>query len=200
MSIKRIGAAMAIASALVFPLAACGSSTPPAPVATTTFKPLSPDFQKSYCGINSSTKTACEQHDTAVQQQQYAAHPTSKDDGLPWWAWLLIVPVGLAVLAFLAIKVMEWNDERRVAKAWAKVDELDARAARRATRVLDYDDYDDYEEDDEDDELDELDELPEEDMAFLQRATDPAPAPATPAPTAGGGLLSSLRQQGGGVQ
>lgn len=192
MNVKMISAAVAVAGALVFPLAACASSTPPAPVATTTFKPLSPDFQKSYCGINSSTKTACEQHDTAVQQQQYAAaHPTPKDDGLPWWAWLLIVPVGLAVLAFLAIKVMEWNDERRVAKAWAKVDELDARAARRATRVLDYDDYEEGDEDDE------LDELPEDDMEFLRKATDPAPAPATPAAPAAGGLLSSLRNQGG---
>ncbi|EIV24644.1 hypothetical protein MA3A0122S_2296 [Mycobacteroides abscessus 3A-0122-S] len=156
---------------------------------TTSLKPLSPDFQKSYCGINSSTKTACEQHATAAQQQQYAAaHPTPKDDGgLPWWSWLLIVPAALVAVGVIGIKLMEWNDERRVARAWARVDELDARAARRATRVLDYDDYEDDDEDDE---------LPAEDMEFLRKATEPAPAPAPTAPPASGGLLSSLRQQG----
>lgn len=190
MNAKMIGAAIVVGSALALPLAACGSSAP-APVATTSLKPLSPDFQKSYCGINSSTKTACEQHATAMQQQQYAAaHPTSKDDGLPWWAWLLIVPSAGIGLLVLWVKLSEMNDERRVAKAWQKVDELDARAARRATRVLDYDDYAD------DDELDdEADELPEEDMDFLHKVTDPAPAPAPSAPPASGGLLSSLRQQ-----
>lgn len=188
MNVKMISAAVAVAGALVFPLAACASSTPPAPVATTSIKPLSPDFRKSYCGINSSTRTACEQQDALVEQQQYAAaHPKPKDDGLPWWAWLLIVPVGLVAALVLAIKLMEANDERRVAKAWAKVDELDA---RHRTRFGD----NDYEEGDEDDELDEL---PEEDMDFLHKATDPAPAPAAPAPPASGGnLLSSLRQQG----
>lgn len=183
MNVKMISAAVAVAGALVFPLAACASSTPPAPVATTTFKPLSPDFQKSYCGINSSTKTACEQHDTAVQQQQYAAaHPTPKDDGLPWWSWVLIVPAALVAMGVLGIKLMEANDERRVARAWAKVDELEARFGDD-----DDDDVEDYPDDD--------DELDEGDMSFLQRATDPAPSsPAQPAPPAGN-LLSSLRQQ-----
>ncbi|MBV0917234.1 hypothetical protein KC238_08185 [Mycobacteroides chelonae] len=191
MTIKRIGAVTVVAVGVAFPLAACGSSTPPAPVATTSIKPLSPDFRKSYCGINSSTRTACEQQDALVEQQQYAAaHPKPKDDGLPWWAWLLIVPAALVALAVLGFKLSELNDERRVAKAWAKVDELDARAARRATRFGD----DDYEED-EDDEDDELDEA---DMAFLHRVTDSAPAPVHPAPpAAGGSLLSSLRNQGG---
>lgn len=188
MKIKQIGAVTVVAVGVALPLTACGSSTPPAPVATTSIKPLSPDFRKSYCGINSSTRTACEQQDALVEQQQYAAaHPKPKDDGLPWWAWLLIVPVGLVAALVLAIKLMEANDERRVAKAWAKVDELDA---RHRTRFGDNDDVEDYP-DAEDDELD-------EDESFeYPAATDPAPAPVAPAPPAAGNLLSSLRNRGG---
>lgn len=196
MSINRFGAALAVAGALAFPLAACGSgSSTPAPTVTVTSAPttLSPGFRDSYCNINSATKTACEQHDAAVKQQQYAAaHPKPKDDGLPWWAWLLIVPAASVGLLVLGFKVMEWNDEQTVRRAEARVDELDARAARRASRVLD---YDEWEADDEDDEL------PEDDIEFLRQATDPAPsAPAQPAQPAAVGLLSSLRQQGGGAQ
>lgn len=187
MNAKMIGASLATATLVIFPLAACGNSTPPAPVTTTSLKPLSPDFQKSYCGINSSTKTACEQHATAAQQQQYAAaHPTPKSSGLPWWAWALIVPAALVAVGVIGIKLAEANDERTIARANARVDELDARPRPIV-------DYDDYEDDDEDDELDEAD------MEFLRKATDPAPsASVQPAPPAGGGhLLSSLRNQGG---
>ncbi|MDO3019361.1 MULTISPECIES: hypothetical protein [Mycobacteroides] len=54
-------------------------------------------------------------------------------------------------------------------------------------------DYDDWAEDD--------DELDDDEGFEYPAATDPAPSgPAQPAPPAGGGLLSSLRQQGGGAQ
>ncbi|WP_235660023.1 hypothetical protein [Mycobacteroides abscessus] len=130
------------------------------------------------------------QHPTTTTATPTAAAPAHpKSSGLPWWAWLLIVPAGLVALAVLGFKLAEANDERRVAKAWAKVDELDARAARRAARVLDYDDYEDGDEDDEADALDEAD------MDFLHQVTDPVPAPAPSAPAVSGGLLSSLRQQ-----
>ncbi|MBN7385461.1 hypothetical protein [Mycobacteroides abscessus] len=54
----------------------------------------------------------------------------------------------------------------------------------------DVQDYDDWADDD--------DELDDEDDP--RTIADPDPAPAQPAPPAGGSLLSSLRQQGGGAQ
>lgn len=193
MELKQIGAAVVVAGALAFPLAACGSgSSTPAPTVTVTSAPttLSPGFRDSYCNINSATREACRQSDsTAAKRAATAQAPRSQDSGLPWWSWVLIVPAaGIGVLV-LGFKALEWNDDRTIARAEARVDELDARAAARASRVLD---YDEWEADDEED-----DELPEEDIEFLHRVTDPAPStPAAPAaPPAGGGLLSSLRQQ-----
>ncbi|MDO3013221.1 hypothetical protein P5V34_04370 [Mycobacteroides abscessus subsp. abscessus] len=206
MGAKRITAAVMVAVGVALPLVACGSgSTPVVTTVTATTTPTYPTYS-SPCPLGDGfdrcmdTRRAERQAADAARSSARASSSSNPaqskhdDGGLPWWSWLLIVPAGLGLLAFLAIKVMEWNDERRVAKAWAKVDELDARVARRATRVLDYDDYED------DDELDdEADELPAEDMDFLHRVTDPAPAPVQPAAPAGG-LLSSLRQQGGGAQ
>lgn len=186
MNLKRTGVAAFTAGFVMFPLAACGSS--PAPVVTTvtaTPTTLSPGFQKSYCDINSATKGACAKHDADVLRRQTTAQQQSKSSGLPWWVWALIVPGGLVGLCVLGFKVMDANDERTISRAQARVAELDA----RPRPVLDYDDFED--EDDED-------ELDEEDMAFLHKVTDPTPsAPVQPAPPAGGGLLSSLRQQGG---
>lgn len=192
MSIKRIGAVIVVAGAVMFPLAACGSSSTPAPTVTVTSAPstLSPGFKDSYCNINSATKAACQQSDATAKQRAATAQPAPRDSGLPWWAWLLIVPAGLVALLVLGIKLAEANDERTIARANARVYELES----RPRPILDYDDY-------EDDEDDELDELPEDDIDFLHRVTDPAPsAPAPSTSTAGGNLLSSLRQQGGGVQ
>ncbi|MBN7467065.1 hypothetical protein ACM0AZ_12640 [Mycobacteroides abscessus subsp. massiliense] len=190
MNAKMIGATLTVAVSVMFPLSACGSSTPPAPTATVAPTPttLSSGFRDSYCNINSSTRKACEQYDAEAAKPQ--AQSTHQDSGLPWWAWLLIVPAGLVALLVLGIKLAEANDERTIARANARVYELES----RPRPVLDYDDY-------EDDEDDELDELPEDDIDFLHRVTDPAPsAPAPSTSTAGGNLLSSLRQQGGGVQ
>lgn len=188
MKLKTFSAAAVTAGFVAFPLVACGSSPAPS-VTTVTATPttLSPGFQKSYCDINSATKDACAKHDADVLRRQTTAQQQSKSSGLPWWSWLLIVPAGLALFAFLAIKLMDANDEQTIARANARVDELDA----RPRPVVD---YDDYENDDEDDAA-----LPEEDIEFLHRVTDPTPsAPVQPAPPAGGGsLLSSLRQQGG---
>lgn len=205
MSIKMIGASLAAASLVALPLAACGSSTAPtAPTATTvTAMATAPSSTSSssctisngYANWESCWKAEQRQHPTTTPAATPTAAPAPahQNGGLPWWAWVLIVPVVLIALAVLGFKLAEANDERRVAKAWAKVDELDA---RHRARFGDDDDVEDYPEDD-----DELDELPAEDMAFLHRATDPAPsAPAQPAPPAGGSLLSSLRQQGGDPQ
>lgn len=198
MNVKMIGASLATATLVMFPLAACGNSTPTATTVTATpsTTTMHPALQKIEDDADRRWSESHPGQDVRVHraaERAAAQQPKSKSSGLPWWAWLLIVPVGLVAMGVLGIKLMEANDERRVAKAWAKVDELDARAARRATRVLDYDDY-------EDDEDDELDELPEDDMDFLHRVTDPSPAPAPSASPASGGLLSSLRNQGGGAQ
>lgn len=191
MTIKRIGAVTVVAVALAFPLAACGSSPAPAPVAA-------PECEK--WTAENWTRCADQRSDdlrnhriTPGAEPAAAQQPKSKDSGLPWWAWLLIVPAGLVGLLVLWVKLSELNDERRVARAWQKVDELDARHRARFGDDADDDDVEDYPENDDD-------ELPENDMEFLRKATDPAPAPAPSAPPAGGNLLSSLRQQGGGAQ
>lgn len=188
MELKQIGAAVVVAGALVLPLAACGSgSGTPAPTVTVTSAPttLSPGFRDSYCNINSATREACRQSDsTAAKRAATAQAPRSQDSGIPWWAWMVIVPAGLVVALVLGFKVLEWNDERTISRAEARVAELES----RPRPVVDYDDFEDDDEED--------DELPEEDMAFLHRVTDPAPSvSAQPAPPAVGNLLSSLRQQ-----
>ncbi|SKO40720.1 hypothetical protein [Mycobacteroides abscessus] len=193
MNAKMIGASLATAALVAFPLAACGSS--PAPVVTTvTATPsLAPCPPVNDPGWERCFDDHRAQRDAAAKQPPTATPAPHQNSGLPWWSWLLIVPAALVGALIAGVKLMEWNDDRNVARAEARVDELDARAARRASRVLDYDEWDDEE--------DAEDELPEEDVAFLHRVTDPAPsAPVPSAPPASGGLLSSLRQQGGGAQ
>ncbi|MDM3948242.1 hypothetical protein [Mycobacteroides abscessus] len=190
MNLKKLGVAVATAAMVSLPLAACGSST--APVVTTvtatpSLAPCPPVNDPGWERCFDDHRAQRERDAAAKQQQQSSAPAKSTSSGLPWWSWLLIVPGGLVALLVLGFKALEWNDDRTIARANDRVDELDARVAARASRVHDYPD------DFEDDEDDELDELPEEDMDFLDKVTDPAPAPS--APPAGGGLLSSLRQQ-----
>lgn len=187
MNAKMIGASLATAALVAFPLAACGSS--PAPVVTTvTATPsLAPCPPVNDPGWERCFDDHRAQRDAAAKQPPTATPAPHQNSGLPWWSWLLIVPAGLVALLVLGFKALEWNDERRVQQAEARVAELDA----RASRVLDYPDDDDEEDD----------ELPEADIEFLHRVTDPTPsAPAPPVQPASGGLLSSLRQQGGGAQ
>ncbi|SKO98069.1 hypothetical protein [Mycobacteroides abscessus] len=199
MEFKRIGAAAAIAALVMFPLAACGSTPAPSVTTVTATTPTYPTYS-SPCPLGDGfdrcidTRRAERQAADAAKQTPAAAPPQAKSSGLPWWAWMVIVPGGAIGLLVLGFKVLEWNDDRTIARAEARVDELDARAAQRASRVLDYDEWDDEE--------DAEDELPEEDIAFLHRVTDPTPsAPAQPTqptqPASGGSLLSSLRQQRG---
>lgn len=192
MNFKRIGASLAVASALAFPLVACGSSTP-APVVTTvtatpTLAPCPPVGDPAWERCFDDHRAQRERDTAAAAKHQPSAPAKSTSSGLPWWAWTLIVLGGAIGLLVLGFKVMERNDERTIARAQARVAELDA----RPRPVVDYDDYEDDDEDDE---------LPEDDMDFLHRVTDPSPTPTAPAPPASGGnLLSSLRQQGGGAQ
>lgn len=189
MEIKRIGAAAATAALVSLPLAACGNS----PTPTVTTVTATPTTSLAPCPpVGDPTWERCfddhraqRERDAAAAKQQSSAPAKSTSSGFPWWAWALIVPGGAIGLLVLGFKALERNDERTIARANARVAELDA----RPRPVLDYDDYED------DDELDELD---EDDMAFLRKATDPAPSgPAPSAPPAAGSLLSSLRQQGG---
>lgn len=191
MNAKMIGASLATAGFVMFPLAACGSTPAPTVITVTPTTPMHPALQKIQDDADRRWQESHPGQDVNAHraaERAAASQPARQNDGLPWWSWLLIVPAGLVAALVLGLKALEWNDERTIARAEAKVDELDARAARRASRVLDYDDFE--EEDD--------DELPEDDIEFLRQATDPTPsAPAQPAPPGGGGLLSSLRQQGG---
>jgi hypothetical protein len=179
MSIKRFGATVAVAGALALPLAACGSSSAPAPTVAVTSAPttLSPGFRDSYCNINSSTKDACRQSDSTARQQQA---PASTSTGIPWWAWVLIALGGSVGALIAGVKLMEWNDDRAPARASARLAELEARYPDRDDDVEDYpEDYDD------------------EDFEEDEDPRAPVQAPAFPPPPAGGGsLLSSLRQQG----
>lgn len=186
MSAKRITASLAVAGALALPLAACGSSTPPAVTTVTATPSLAPCPPVNDPGWERcfDDHRAQRERDAAAAKQQPSAPAKSTSSGMPWWSWLLIVPGGAIGLLVLGFKVMEAADERTVSRAQARVAELDA----RPRPVVDYDDYEDDDEDDE---------LPEEDIEFLRKATDPAPAPAAPAAPAAGSLLSSLRQQGG---
>lgn len=201
MSTKRITAAVMVAVGVALPLVACGSGSTPV-VTTVTATPAYPTYS-SPCPLGDGFDK-CMDTRRAERQAADAARPSARpssssnpaqpkhdDGGLPWWAWLLIVPAGLISALILGIKLMEWNDERTVARAWQKVDALDTRHRAR----FGDDDVEDYPDDDDDD-----DELPEEDMDFLHRVTDPSPAPAPSASPASGGLLSSLRNQGGGAQ
>ncbi|QSN22136.1 hypothetical protein I3U41_05870 [Mycobacteroides abscessus subsp. abscessus] len=181
MNLKKFGVAVAAASLVMFPLAACGSS--PAPVVTTvTATPsLAPCPPVNDPGWERCFDDHRAQRDAAAKQPPTATPAPHQNSGLPWWAWTLIVPGGLAAALVLGFKVLEWNDERTISRAQARVDELDA----RPRPVVDYDDYED-------------DDLDEDDMSFLHQVTDPAPsAPAAPVQPAAGNLLSSLRQQGG---
>lgn len=190
MNAKMIGAAVAVAGALVFPLAACGSSSAP----TVTTVTATPTLALAPCPpVGDPAWERCfddhrAQRDAAAKQQQQVPTAQPKSSGLPGWTWFLVVPAGLIGVLILVYKLAEANDDRTISRANARVAELDA----RPRPVVDYDNYEDDDEDD--------DELPEEDIDFLRKATDPSPAPAQPAPPAGGSLLSSLRQQGGGVQ
>lgn len=189
MEFKRIGASLATAALVAFPLAACGSSTPVVTTVTATPTALTPCPPVNDPGWERCFDDHRAQRDAAAKQPPTATPAPHQNSGLPWWSWLLIVPAALVGALIAGVKLMEWNDDRTIARAEARVDELDARAARRASRVLDYDDYEDDDEDDE---------LGEEDMSFLDRVTDPTPsAPAAPVQPAAGNLLSSLRQQGG---
>lgn len=189
MKLKQIGAAVVVAGALAFSLAACGSSTPVVTTVTATpTKPMHPALQKIQDDADrrwSESHPGQDVNAHRAAERAAASKPARQDDRLPWWAWMVIVPTGLIVLAVLGLKALEWNDDRTIARAEAKVDELDARAAARAARVLD---YDEWEADDEEDEDFEKDEYP--------RAVEPPQVTITPAPPASGGsLLSSLRQQ-----
>ncbi|MBV6362760.1 hypothetical protein HZD78_22705 [Mycobacteroides chelonae] len=190
MELKRIGAAVMLAVGVALPLAACGSSSAPTvttvTATTTALAPCPPVGDPAWERCFDDHRAQRERD--AAKQTPAAAPAKSTSSGLPWWSWLLIVPVGLVAVGVLGIKLAEANDERTISRAQARVAELDA----RHRPVVDYDDYDDYEDDDEDDELD------EDDMDFLHKVTDPAPSsPAQPASPAAGNLLSSLRQQGG---
>ncbi|ORA53652.1 hypothetical protein BST24_27095, partial [Mycobacteroides franklinii] len=112
-----------VAGAVMFPLAACGSSSTPAPTVTVTSAPstLSPGFKDSYCNINSATKAACQQSDATAKQRAATAQPAPRDSGLPWWAWLLIVPGGLVGALIAGVKLMEWNDDRASERASARL-------------------------------------------------------------------------------
>lgn len=198
MELKRIGASLAT-TLVALPLVACGSGSTPV-VTTVTATPAYPTYS-SPCPLGDGFDK-CMDTRRAERQAADAARPSARpssssnpaqskhdDGGLPWWAWLLIVPVGLVAMGALAIKLMEANDERTIARANARVDELDARHRTRFGDDDDDEDVEDYPDDD--------DELDEEDMAFLRKATEPVAAPVTPAPPAAGNLLSSLRNQGG---
>ncbi|SKU64789.1 Uncharacterised protein [Mycobacteroides abscessus subsp. massiliense] len=187
MSIKRIGATLAVAGALALPLAACGSTPAPTVITVTPTTPMHPALQKiqddadrrwseSHPGQDVNAHRAAER--AAAQQ------PKSKSSGLPWWAWILIVPVGLVAALLLAAKVWDGLADRDIERASARLAELEARYPDRD----DDDDVEDYPED-YDDELDGEDEYP-------RAAVESVQAPA-PVPPAAGNLLSSLRQQGG---
>lgn len=188
MNFKRIGAVTVVAVGVALPLAACGSSSTPVVTTVTTTPTLAPCPPVGDPAWERCFDDHRAQRDAAKQQQQVpTAQP--KSSGLPGWIWFLIVPAGLIGVLILVYKLAEANDDRTISRAKARVAELDA----RPRPVVDYDEWMD-DEDDEDDELD------KDDMDFLHRVTDPAPAPAQPAPPASGSLLSSLRNQGGDPQ
>lgn len=181
MRIRRIGAALGVSAVLAaVPLTAC-SSTPSTPtvVTVTSTTPMHPALQKIQDDADRRWSEAHPGQDVRVHralEEQAKSHPAPSKSGLPWWAWILIVPAGLVGLGWLVIKFLDADVER----AHARVAELKAR-------------YDDDDWDDDDDE-------PRLTYPAITPVTAPEPVPypepssasAAPAPSGGSSLMDRL--------
>lgn len=141
MRIKTIGAAVGVSAVLAaVPLAACGSTTPtPTVITVTSTTPMHPSLQKIQDDADQRWSAAHPGQDVRVHralEEQAKSHPAQSKSGLPWWAWVLIIPAGLVSLGWLGFKMLDWDVERKQAH-------LDALRARHAE--LDDDDDDDDE-------------------------------------------------------
>lgn len=198
MNAKMIGAAVGVAAVLALPLAACGSSTPPAVTVTatpTTYSsapcpPITDPGWEACVDANRARRSAESSRSASASAMAAAQAQRHQSSGLPTWAWLLIVP-GLVILVLIVITiggaVWEANETPRhaVRRDGAVWDEI-----RRIEAVID--DEDESENDDE----------PEPLLTYPAIPTSPAPEPipypepssasAAPAPSGGSSLMDRL--------
>ncbi|WP_157931799.1 hypothetical protein [Mycobacteroides abscessus] len=169
---RRIGAVVGVSAVLALPLAACGSSAPPAVTVTAT---PSTTLSLAPCPpVNDPTWEACfnshreqRERDAADRQKQAATtKPAPSNGGIPWWVWILGTIAAIGGLLWWGTTLDDGSS---------------ARAALRAAR--DDDDDDDWDDDDD-----------EPLLTYPAIPTSPAPepvpypetpsAPAAPAPSA----------------
>ncbi|RIU33915.1 hypothetical protein [Mycobacteroides abscessus] len=155
MNVKHIGAAVGVTAVLALPLAACGSTPPPAvtvtAASTTTYSsapcPLITDPGWEACVDSHRAQRSAESSRSASASASASAAQAQRhqSSGIPAWAWFLIVP-GLVILVLIVITIggafWEANETPRhaVRRDGAVWDEL-----RRIEAVIDDDDDDEPE-------------------------------------------------------
>ncbi|SLH96912.1 Uncharacterised protein [Mycobacteroides abscessus subsp. abscessus] len=110
MKIKMIGAAVGVAAVLVFPVAACGSGTPPAVTVTAT---PSTTYSSAPCPpITDPTWEACVDSHRAQRSAESSrsisasataaaqAQHSNQAGGIPWWVWVLGTIAAIAGLVW----------------------------------------------------------------------------------------------------
>lgn len=113
MRIKTISAAVGVAAVLALPLAACGSSTPPAVTVTatpTTYSsapcpPITDPGWEACVDANRARRSAESSRVSSASAVAAAQAQRHQPSGIPAWAWFLIVP-GLVILALVVITMV----------------------------------------------------------------------------------------------
>ncbi|WP_133176297.1 hypothetical protein [Mycobacteroides abscessus] len=147
----------------------------------TSTTPMHPALQKIQDDADRRWSEAHPGQDVRVHralEEQAKSHPAPSKSGLPWWAWILIVPAGLVGLGWLVIKFLDADVER----AHARVAELKAR-------------YDDDDDDWDDDDDEPLLTYPSITPVAAEPIPYPEPTPSTPAapaPSGGSSLMDRL--------
>ncbi|QSM94332.1 hypothetical protein I3U40_00250 [Mycobacteroides abscessus subsp. abscessus] len=195
MKLKRIGAVVGLSAVLAaVPLAACGSTPPPAvtvtatPTATYSFAPCPPITDPGWeaCVDSHRAQRSAESSRSASASASAAQAQRHQSSGIPTWVWLLIVP-GLVILVLIVITiggaVWEANESPRhaVRRDGAVWDEL-----RRIEAVIDDED------DDDDDEPEPLLTYPAITPVAAEPIPYPEPSSVPVAPAPSGSLMDRL--------
>lgn len=114
MNVKTFGAAVGMSAVLALPLAACGSTPPPAVTVTATpstayssapCPPITDPGWEACVDSHRAQRSAESSRSASASAMAAAQAQRHQSSGLPTWAWLLIVP-GLVVLALVVITMI----------------------------------------------------------------------------------------------